>query len=90
MTADMINGVFELVGGLFLVLNVRRLYIDKQMKGVSLTPVVFFTAWGFWNLFFYPAVGAWYSFYGGMLIAVVNTAWIVLAVRYTIRPRLNP
>ncbi len=82
MSPDMINGLFEVVGGCFLLLNCRRIYKDREVKGTSVLPVIFFTSWGFWNLFFYPSMGAWYSFYGGMVIAAANTIWISLVVYY--------
>ncbi len=78
MSADMINGLFELVGGLLLVLNIRRLWIDRKIEGVSMIPVFFFTVWGFWNLYFYPSVNAPWSFAGGIVVVVANSIWAVL------------
>ncbi|KKL71436.1 hypothetical protein LCGC14_2094960, partial [marine sediment metagenome] len=48
---------------------------------------VFFTAWGYWNMFYYPHLGQWFSFFGGFAIVFVNTVWIVLAITYTGRRR---
>jgi hypothetical protein len=78
MTPDMVNGLFELFGALVLSLNVRRIVQDRQLKGVSIWPVVFFALWGFWNLYFYPSVGAFWSFYGGIAVVFVNTLWLIL------------
>ena len=75
ITADLINGCFELAAGLLLSLNVRRLFKDKQVRGVCLLPVMLMAAWGYWNLFFYPIVGATFSFLAGIPVAVVNTIW---------------
>lgn len=82
MTPDLINGLFEFFGGLFLFLNVKRLHKDKKLSGVSFVPTAFFTVWGYWNLYFYPTVGAMWSFYGGILVMVMNTTWIVMALYY--------
>jgi len=79
---DLINGCFELVGAALLTLNVRRLLIDKVVAGVSWLPVCFFTAWGMWNLYYYPSLDQWFSFAGGVLIVVVNTVWLVLVFKY--------
>lgn len=84
ITPDMVNGVFEVLGGLCLCLNCWRIYKDRQVKGVSVWPVLFFTSWGFWNLFFYPSMGAWFSFYGGILIAIANVVWISLVIYYKV------
>ncbi len=90
MTPDMINGIFELFGGMFLILNCRRIYLDKELKGVSILPVIFFTSWGYWNMFFYPSMGAWYSFYGGMFIAITNTVWLALVIYYKAHKPSSP
>lgn len=84
MTPDMINGLFELTGGCFLLFNCWRIHKDRELKGVSIFPVVFFTSWGFWNLYFYPHIGAWYSFYGGVLIVIANIVWISLVIYYSL------
>lgn len=82
MVADAVNGIFELVGGLMIWLNVLRLYRDKRVAGVCVPVTVFFFAWGVWNLFFYPHLGQWVSFAGGLFIVAANAVWVALAVRY--------
>jgi len=85
LTPDLLNGIFEFVGSIMLWLNVRRLYIDKQTMGVNGLTVGFFTSWGFWNLFYYPNLGQWYSFAGGISIVVANTVWLILMLYYKYR-----
>jgi hypothetical protein len=85
--SDLINGLFELCGGFFLLLHCRRLCRDKEVKGVSTIPVVFFTIWGFWNLYFYPALGAWLSFYGGLFVVAANCLWLGLLLGYRLQER---
>lgn len=82
MTPDAINGLFELLGSVFVGMSCWRLYCDKQVKGLSMIHPAFFTAWGYWNLVFYPAVGAWWSFYGGIGVTVVNSLWIAMMIYY--------
>lgn len=89
MNPDMINGIFELFGALFLILNVLRIHKDKKLSGVHWMPTVFFTVWGMWNLYYYPSLDQWYSFYGGLLIATVNTVWLLQIFYYSeLRKRL--
>jgi len=80
MTPDKLNGMFELVGALVLLLNVRRLWKDKQVQGVSMWAAAFFAAWGWWNLYYYPYLGQWWSCGASGLVAIVNTAWVSLAL----------
>jgi uncharacterized membrane protein YqaE (UPF0057 family) len=74
--------MFEAVGAILLLLNCRRLYIDKETKGISFAPFAFYTAWGFWNLFFYPAVGACWSMVGGIAVVTVNAAYCGMVLHY--------
>lgn len=79
---DFVNGWFEGLAGLFQLSNCWRIYSDKQVRGVNKSVTAFFTLWGCWNLFFYPNLGQWFSFYGGMSIVLANCLWIFLALKY--------
>ncbi len=80
--ADGVNGAFELVSGLLLWNNVRILYRDKQVRGVSIVTTAVFALWGYWNLYYYPSLGQWLSLAGGLSVVLANTAWVGLAWRY--------
>lgn len=83
MSPDAINGSFELVGGLFLLLNCWRTFKAKTVKGVSIITTTFFALWGLWNLAYYPSLGQSWSFRGGCVIVSANALWIGLIVYYT-------
>ena len=78
MSPDLINGIFEMGGALVLMLNVRRLWTQRTLRGVHWAPTAFFTSWGFWNLFYYPQLDQWFSFIGAVAIVTVNAAWLGL------------
>ena len=80
---DLVNGLFELFGGVFNLINVRRIYIDKSIRGVSILPTAFFSAWGIWNLLYYPHLSQWMSFIGGIGVVGSNLIWVTMAVYYT-------
>lgn len=82
MLPDLFNGLFELCGAAFIGLHIRQILKDKSIKGVSIPATMFFTAWGFWNLFYYPHLGQWLSFAGGIAIVTANVVWISLMLRY--------
>jgi hypothetical protein len=84
---DAINGILELVGALFLLNNCRLLYQHKRVQGVSVAAPAFFTGWGLWNLYFYPAQGLWVSFAGGLCLAWTNILWVSLALHYNRRTK---
>ena len=79
---DLINGLFELFGGVMIFLNCRALYRDKIVRGVNVGVTVFFTTWGIWNLYYYPHLDQWMSFVGGLLIVTANTLWIGMSWYY--------
>jgi len=86
ITADTINGIFELFAGLMILNNCRVLFNDKMVRGVSLVSTVFFTCWGAWNLYYYPALGQMFSFFAGVLIFFANFCWIGLMCYYKRNP----
>ena len=85
MTPDQFNSIFEVAGGLLLIVNCWRLYKDKIVRGVSVPVTMFFTTWGFWNLVYYPYLDQWYSFVGGIVIATANLVWVSMAIYYGVR-----
>ncbi len=82
MSPDIINGLFEFCGGLFILNHCRVLYHDKKVAGVSLLSTIFFQSWGVWNLYYYPHLDQIFSFLGGLLIVSGNTLWIAMMLYY--------
>ena len=84
---DAVNGAFECFAGFFVLLHCIRLYKDKMVRGVSVVATMFFSSWGFWNLYYYPHLDQWLSFFGGILIVTANVAWVYLLVYYKAKER---
>lgn len=82
---DLINGTFEMLGGLFILQSVVKLHRQKMVRGVSWLHAGFFSAWGYWNLFYYPHLDQWLSFAGGIGIVTANTIWLGQLIYYTRR-----
>ena len=80
--ADLINAMFELFGGFFILHHCWVVHKDKAVAGVSIISVMFFSAWGYWNLFYYPHLDQMLSFYGGVFIVIANTLWVYLLLKY--------
>lgn len=83
---DFINGAFETAGGFFILLSVIKLHREKMVRGVSWLHAGFFATWGYWNLFFYPHLDQWLSFWGGLFLVAVNTWWLGQLVYYGRNP----
>lgn len=82
---DLINGLFELCGSVFIILNIRQVLKDKEVKGVYWPAMMFFTVWGYWNIFYYPHLNQWLSFLGGLAIAACNSVYVFLLIYYSRR-----
>ena len=87
MWQDKINGRFELLGGLFIMLSCIKLYKDKKVRGVSPIAIGYFTAWGYWNIHYYPHLGQWVSFAGGLCVVLINTIWLGMMIYYIRKER---
>ena len=85
---DLVNGAFEALGSLAIWANVRKLHIDKQVRGAHWQPMAFFSTWSIWNLYFYPHLNQWLSFTGGCSLTLANVTWTVLAMYYMTRRRV--
>lgn len=79
---DALNAAFELVGALLIVLNIRRVLRDRMVRGVDWRVTAFFSAWGLWNIFYYPHLGQWLSFIAGLLLVSANTTWVLLMLHF--------
>lgn len=88
LNPDLVNGSFEFLGALFLARNALLLYQDKVAKGVSKLSTSFFTAWGIWNLFYYPSLNQTWSFMGGVAIVLTNATWLALMLFYSKKNKL--
>lgn len=81
---DLINGTFEASGSLFIMTSIVKLYRQKMVRGVSWIHASFFALWGYWNLYYYPHLDQWLSFFGGIAIVSANTFWLCQLIYYSL------
>ena len=79
---DGLNGAFEVLGGFFILPSIFRLWRDKSVKGVSVIHIFYFSAWGYWNLYYYPHLNQWFSVTGAALLALINSFWALQMIYY--------
>lgn len=87
MSNDLVNGLFETVSAFLVVLSIRKLHDDKEIKGVDWRSSAFFVVWGAWNLHYYPTLNQWFSFVGGVLLCSANFTWVVMVGYYWLQRR---
>jgi len=74
-TPDVINSALEFGGSLAIWWNVLVLHQHKRVAGVSKLSVGFFAVWGFWNLYYYPHLGQWWSMAAASMMVVATVVW---------------
>lgn len=82
LSNDFFNGMFEMMGAAFICRDIQLLKRHKTLKGKGVGSNLFFAAWGVWNLYYYPSLDQWFSFFGGACIVLANIVWFSLAVSY--------
>jgi hypothetical protein len=83
--SDKINSGFELAGGFFIILHILRVLHDKSVAGVSVMTVLFFTIWGYWNLYYYKSIRQKWSLRATYFITAMNSVWLVLLIYYKLK-----
>lgn len=87
---DIGNGLFEAFGAVLSWRNAYQLKRDKKIAGVYWPVYVFYTAWGFWNMYYYPSLGQWFSFFAGLVLVLGNLAWVIQALSLLKHPVKRP
>lgn len=89
--ADTINGIFEHLGAFFILTSVLKLYREKKVAGIHWAHMAFFTAWGYWNLIYYPLLEQYVSTFGAVWLVLVNTIYLGQLIYYNrLRNRPDP
>jgi hypothetical protein len=83
MTEDALNSIFEMSGAAFVLLHVRRVWIDKMVRGVSCVAVAFFTMWGFWNLHYYTVIDQHWSFGATIAMVAANAVYVASLIYWS-------
>jgi hypothetical protein len=79
---DIANAGFEILGANAVWYNVRCLYRDKKVAGISVHTTAFFALWSTWNIPFYPLNHLYWSAAGAVWMWAAQVTWIVMAVHY--------
>lgn len=82
MITDAVNASFEVVGSIAYLLNIRQIMIDKEVKGVSVWPAIFFTTWSLWNTVWYFTLDKPLSLLAAIGMVTVNLWWLILYRKY--------
>jgi hypothetical protein len=80
---DIINGCIYLALTCFVWVSIRRVLIDREVKGVSWMTLGGFFSRSLWNLYFYTFLSQWFSLVGVFLLGVSELIYVILLYRYS-------
>ena len=83
---DYINAGFESMAGVFVFLSAWRVYKDREGARCEQPGWSSSCSPGACGCNYYPSLGQWGSFYGGLSVAAANITWIALILYYR-KPR---
>lgn len=84
---DQVTAVFQLGAVFFLCVNIFQLYKDRELKGISMFMMTFFTVWGYWGIFMFYTLGQPFSMWTNVGIAGAYTVWLGMAIFYKFKAR---
>lgn len=82
MTGDLVNSLFVVTAIVVNISSIRKLYLDKEVKGVSVLPQFYYLIWSFWHIYFYQVNKGFLSFLGEIGMAIVIGVWIIQWIYY--------
>lgn len=74
---DRVNSAFEAFGAWAAWANVKRLRLDRAVKGVVWQFTVVWQVWGLWNLVYYWGMSQYFSWDCAIALTAGNTAWLI-------------
>lgn len=79
---DTVNSIFVFAASIFYILNLYKLYKDKQVKGISIASLVFFSCWNIWTLIFFLSTDYIYTTISYVLVSIINIIYLSLLYYY--------
>ena len=79
---DLLNAFFPFVGCFFVILNIKKLYQDKEVKGIQWYSPLFFYTGQLVNVYFMFYLNQWASFIGGLLLYIICMVWFCMMIYY--------
>jgi len=73
---DAINALFEVGGAFAIIPSIVAAWRAKKIVGVSIVTSLFFTSWGWWNIFYYPSLDQTLSAAAAGMLATTNSIWL--------------
>lgn len=79
---DGVNAAFGFVSMWIIVINIVKLYKDKEVKGLHWIAPAFYTTWALWNLYYYAHLAQRISFLTGVGTAISYVVYLSMVLYY--------
>jgi hypothetical protein len=79
---DMINAFFPLAGCLFMIMNIKQMIKDKQLRGSHWLSPLFFYFGQAWGVYFCYSLHQWFSFASGLIFLSLCLTWYFIMLYY--------
>lgn len=80
---DVVNAIIYITLTGFVWLSIRRVLIDKEVKGVYWMTLGGLASRSCWNLYFYTFLGLWWSLIGVTFLACSEITYMILLYKYS-------
>ena len=77
---DYIMAAFQLGACFFLCLSIGAVFRDRQLKGVSVWMIAFFTVWTIFGTYNWYALEQFWSYVTSVLMGILYCIWLSLAI----------
>jgi len=78
---DVVNACFEFCGALAILPSIAAIRRDRAVAGMSVITPIFFAAWGWWNLAYYPHLHQLWSAGAAVSTALLNSIYVGYVMR---------
>ena len=80
MNNDLIMAAFQVGSCLFLLLSIFTIFRDRELKGVSVWMIAYFTLWTMYGIFTWYALDQFWSYLTSIMMSILYVIWLALAI----------
>lgn len=80
MNNDLIMAAFQVGSCLFLLLSVLTIFQDRELKGVSVWMIGYFTVWTIYGIWNWYRLDQFWSYTTSIAMSILYVIWLSLAI----------
>lgn len=80
---DLINSLFISGAIIAAYLDLRQVWRDRAVRGITAATSVLFTMWPVWDLYYYHCLGQFVSMFACLVLVCMRATWAISAWYFT-------